>query len=318
MAAWVAFFESGVDPVVVGLVMGLLALAYPAARSDLERASESFRLFREQPTPELARDARESVRLAISPNDRLQQLFHPWTSYLIVPLFALANAGITVSGSFLARAYTSPVTLGILLGYVAGKPAGTVGAAWLLTRVSRGRIRPPVGWAAVTGAGAIAGIGFTVSLLIASLAFHGSQLAEAKVGMLSAAVCASALGWAVFRLTALLPERLRLRALLGTADTIIDLAVPVDPERDHVRGPDQAPVTLVEYGDFECPYCGQAEPVVRELLADYGDLRYVWRHLPLTDVHPHALARGRGRRGRGQRRASSGKCTTSCSTTRAR
>ena len=87
-AAWVAFFESGVDPVVVGLAMGLLAVAYPAARSDLEQASESFRLFREQPIPELAHDARESVRLALSPNDRLQQLFHPWTSYLIVSLFA--------------------------------------------------------------------------------------------------------------------------------------------------------------------------------------------------------------------------------------
>ena len=289
VAAWIAFFESGVDPVVVGLVMGLLALAYPASRHDLEQASESFRLFREQPTPELARAARESVRLALSPNDRLQQLFHPWTSYLIVPLFALANAGITITGGFLAQAYTSPVTLGILLGYVAGKPAGTVGAAWLLTRISRGRIRPSAGWAAVTGAGAIAGIGFIVSLLIASLAFGGSQLAEAKVGILSAALCASVLGWAVFRVTALLPKRLRLRALLGTAETITDLAVPVDPERDHIRGPDRAPVTMVEYGDFECPYCGRAEPAVRELLAGSGDLRYVWRHLPLTDVHPHAL-----------------------------
>ena len=123
MAAWIAFFESGVDPVVVGLVMGLLALAYPATRRDLERAFESFRLFREQPIPELARAAQQSVRLALSPNDRLQQLFHPWTSYLIVPLFALANAGITVDGSLLARAYTSPVTLGILLGYVVGKRA---------------------------------------------------------------------------------------------------------------------------------------------------------------------------------------------------
>jgi Na+/H+ antiporter NhaA len=288
VAAWVAFFDSGVDPVVVGLIMGLLALAYPASRSDLERASETFRLFREQPTPELAQEARESVRTAISPNDRLQQLFHPWTSYLIVPLFALANAGITVSGIFLARAFTSPVTLGILVGYVVGKPLGTVAAAWLLTRVTRGRIRPPIGWAAVAGAGAIAGIGFIVSLLIASLAFHGAQLAEAKVGVLSAALCASALTWVVFRITALLPKRRRLRALLGTAETIIDLAVPVDPERDHVRGPARALVTLVEYGDLECPYCGQAEPVVRELLADYGDLRYVWRHLPLTDVHPHA------------------------------
>ena len=271
-----------------------VAFAYPAARSDLEQASESFRLFREQPTPELARDVRESVRTAISPNDRLQQLFHPWTSYLIVPLLALANAGITVSGSFLAHAFTSPVTLGILLGYVVGKPVGTVGAAWLLARVSRGRIRPPVGWAAVTGAGAIAGIGFIVSLLIASLAFGGAQLAEAKVGVLSAAVCASVLGLVIFRLTAMLPKRLRLRALLGTAETITDLAVPVDPEHDHVRGPAEAPVTLVEYADFECPYCGLAEPVVRELLAGYGDLRYVWRHLPLTDVHPHALLAAEG------------------------
>jgi Na+/H+ antiporter NhaA len=287
-AAWVAFFESGIDPVVVGLVVGLLALAYPAARSDLEQASQSFRLFREQPTPDLASQARESVRLAISPNDRLEQLFHPWTSYLIVPLFALANAGITISGSFLARAFTSPVTLGILLGYVLGKPAGTLGAAWLLSRLSKGTIRPPIGWAAVAGAGAIAGIGFIVSLLIASLAFRGTQLAEAKIGVLSAAICASVLSWLVFRIAALLPAQLRIRALLGSAETIVDLTVPVDPEIDHVRGPSKAPVTVVEYGDFECPYCGQAEPVIRQLLAGHGDLRYVWRHLPLTDVHPHA------------------------------
>jgi Na+/H+ antiporter NhaA len=293
-AAWVAFYKSGVDPVVVGLVMGLLAAAHPATRSDLERASEEFRLFREQPTPDLARSAREGVRTALSPNDRMQQLFHPWTSYLIVPLFALANAGLTVNAGFLARAYTAPVTLGILIGYVVGKPVGTVGAAWLLTKVSRGRIRPPIGWAAVTDAGAIAGIGFVVSLLIASLAFHGAELAEAKLGILSGALCASVLTWIVVRLTALLPRRLRLRALLGTADTIIDLAVPVDPRRDHIRGPAKAPVTVVEYGDFECPYCGQAEPVIREILADYGDVRYVWRHLPLNDVHPHAQLAAEG------------------------
>jgi Na+/H+ antiporter NhaA len=288
IAAWVAFFNSGVDPVVVGLVVGLLALSYPAGRSDLEQASESFRLFREQPTPELANQARESVRTAISPNDRLLQLFHPWTSYLIVPLFGLANAGIVISGAFLARAYSSAVTLGIVVGYVVGKPVGTVTAAWLLTRISRGRIQPPVGWAAVTGAGTIAGVGFTVSLLIASLAFHGAVLAEAKVGILSAAVASSALTWIVFRITALLPKRLRLPALYGTAETIVDLAVPVDAGRDHVRGPEDAPVTLVEYGDLECPHCGQAEPVVRQMLAEHEDMRYVWRHLPLTDVHPHA------------------------------
>ena len=288
VAAWVAFHESGIDPIVVGLLMGLLTVAYPASRSALEQATEVFRRFREQPTPELAQTAREGVRTAISPNDRLQQIYHPWTSYLIVPLFALANAGVTISGELLARAFTSPVTLGILIGYVAGKPAGTAGAAWLLTRLSRGRVRPPIGWGAVIGVGTIAGIGFTVALLIASAAFSGELLEEAKIGILSAALGASALTWVVFRITNLLPKRLRALALLGRTETLVDLAVSVDDRLDQIRGPAKSPVTVVEYGDFECPYCGMAEPVVRELLADYGDVRYVWRHLPLTDVHPHA------------------------------
>jgi Na+/H+ antiporter NhaA len=288
LAAWIAVYESGLDPVTVGLVMGLLAYARPAARSDLEQATDLFRLFREQPTAELARSAAEGVQGALSPNERLEATFHPWTSFVIVPLFALANAGIVITGHFLAQAYTSAVTLGILVGYVVGKPLGTGAGALLVTWLSRGRVRPPIGWAAVAGTGAIAGVGFTVSLLIASLAFHGATLQEAKVGVLSAVLVASGLSWAVFKVVARLPKRLRLLALLGTADVITDLAVVVDPDRDHIRGPAASPVTMVEYGDFECPYCGQAEPVVRELLGSFGDVRYVWRHLPLTDVHPHA------------------------------
>ncbi|MGH8889445.1 MAG: Na+/H+ antiporter NhaA [Acidothermaceae bacterium] len=287
-AIWVALFKSGVDPVVVGLGMGLLTYAYPADRAALENATEEFKLFREQPTAELARQAGESVKAAVSPNARLQQLFHPWTSYLIVPIFALANIGIPLSGHFLADAFTSAVTLGIICAYVIGKPVGIVTTSWVVTKVSRGRLRPPVGWAAVGGAGTIAGIGFTVSLLIASLAFTGTQLQEAKVGVLSAAVLASLLTWLSFRVTEMLPAKARVVALLGRSESIVDLADAVDPERDHLRGSAEAAVTLVEYGDLECPYCGQAEPVVRELLADFGDVRYVWRHLPLTDVHPHA------------------------------
>jgi Na+/H+ antiporter NhaA len=288
LVAWAAFQRSGVDPVVVGLVMGLFTQAYPAARGDLELATERFRLFREQPTPELARVASITLSGSISPNERLQETFHPWTSYVIVPLFALANAGVQISGPFLAQAFTSPVTLGILAGYVLGKPVGIAGTSFLVTWLSKGKLRPPAGWASIIGAGTIAGIGFTVSLLIAALAFTGPELAEAKVGVLAAALCAAILTSVVFRVTALLPKRTRLRALFGTSDVIVDLAVPVDPDRDHIRGPMSAPVTVVEYGDFECPYCGRAEPSVRELLADFGDVRYVWRHLPLTDVHPHA------------------------------
>jgi Na+/H+ antiporter NhaA len=285
---WVALLKSGIDPILAGLVMGLLTYAYPAQRTDLERASDLFRLFREQPTPELARSAQAGLQSAISPNERLQQLYHPWTSYVIVPLFALANAGIVISGSFLSHAFTSPITLGILFGYVLGKPVGVLTSAWIVTRVSGGRLRPPVGWVAVAGGGTVAGIGFTVSILIATLAFHGSRLEEAKLGVLCAALVSSGATWTLFRATERLPKRLRLRALLGSARPIVDLAVPVDPDRDHVRGPLDAPVTLLEYGDLECPYCGQAEPVIRELLSDFGDLRYVWRHLPLNDVHPHA------------------------------
>jgi Na+/H+ antiporter NhaA len=287
-ATWVALLKSGVEPVVVGLAMGLLAYAYPAARSDLERAGERFREFREQPTPELERSARDELRSAISPNERLQLLYHPWTSYVIVPLFALANAGIAIDSGFLERALSSPITLGILFGYVAGKPVGILGVSWLVARLSRERLRPPVGWAAVAGSGTIAGIGFTVSLLVATLAFDGPQLEEAKVGILSAALCASIITWLLFRATVLLPRRVRIHALLGTDDPLVDLYIGLDAERDHIRGPIEASVTVVEYGDFECPYCGQAEPFVRELLREFGDVRYVWRHLPLNDVHPHA------------------------------
>ena len=288
IAAWVAFFKSGVDPIVVGLIFGLLTYAYSATRESLEQASEAFRQFREQPTAELAQSARNVVRTAISPNDRLAQLFHPATSYVIVPLFALANAGIVLNAGFLARAYTSPVTLGILIGYLVGKPLGTAGCAWLVTKLSHGRLTPSVGWGAVAGAGTVAGIGFTVSLLIASLALKGTSLAEAKLGILSAALAATILTWITFRLVNRLPTRARLRALLGTAEVITDLMVPVDPDRDHIRGPEESHVTVVEYGDFECPYCGMAEPAVRELLRDFGEIRYVWRHLPLNDVHPNA------------------------------
>jgi Na+/H+ antiporter NhaA len=287
LVTWAALLKSGVDPVVAGLAIGLTASAYSPARGDLEQATWLFRLFREQPTPELARSATAGLTSTLSPNARLQHLYHPWTSYVIVPLFGLANAGLVIDGGFLLHAYSSPITIGIIAGYVVGKPIGIVGTSWLLAKLSGGRMRPQVGWASVTVSGMIAGIGFTVSLLIATLAFQGPQLQEAKLGVLSAAILASVLAWTVFRITTLLSPRRRAVALLGDADVLVDLAVPVDPTRDHIRGPATASVTIVEYGDFQCPNCGQAEPVVRALLSD-DDIRYVWRHLPLTDVHPQA------------------------------
>jgi Na+/H+ antiporter NhaA len=285
--AWFGLIASGVDPIILGLVLGLSTSAYTPSRTDLERASRLFRLFREQPTAELARSATLGLTSTLSPNSRLQSRFLTWTTYMIVPLFALANAGVHLDAAFLSDAFTSPITWGVIVGYVVGKPIAVVGASWVIERVTARRIRPDVGWAAVAGSGTIAGIGFTVSFVVAALALHGVELDEAKIGVLAAGVVAALLTAAVYTVTWRLTGVRRARALLGDADQLIDLTDPVDPTRDHIRGPAEASVTLVEYGDLQCPYCGRAEPIVRELLTD-TDLRYVWRHLPLTDVHPQA------------------------------
>jgi Na+/H+ antiporter NhaA len=287
IGVWVALHESGVDPLISGLAAGLAIAAYPPPRTELERVTELARSFREQPTPELARSAQLGLTSAISANDRLEYRLHPWTSFVIVPLFALSNIGIHVEGELLADAVTSPITLGIVFGYVVGKPVGILLAAWLGSWLLR--LQPTLSWPVIAAGGTVAGVPFTVSILIAGIAFDGRALEEAKLGVLAAAILAALLSWAVVRAIARVPKEVRARQLRGTADDLLDLTEDVDPERDHIRGPDSAPVTLVEYGDYECPYCGQAEVVIRQLLEEFGDeLRYVWRHLPLNDVHPNA------------------------------
>ncbi|HTR74231.1 MAG TPA: Na+/H+ antiporter NhaA [Solirubrobacterales bacterium] len=294
-AIWVALYESGIDPVIAGLAIGLVTSAYPPSRHELERATDLTREFREQPTAGGALTARRSLAQAISPNERIQYALHPWTSYVIVPVFALANAGVHLTGGLLSDALTSPITIGIVVGYVVGKPLGIFLLPWLATRAP---VRKMVGggkltitWPGLLGTGTAAGVGFTVSFLIATLAFAGTRLDEAKVGVLAACLISPVVALAVFRGTsALIPTSRRLEQLRRTAESIIDLSDDVDPERDHIRGDPDGAVTLVEYADFECPYCGRAEPTIRQLLDTHhsGGLRYVFRHLPLQDVHPHA------------------------------
>ncbi|SDT72868.1 Na+/H+ antiporter NhaA [Jiangella sp. DSM 45060] len=298
---WLATLVSGVHATLAGIALGLIASAFPPSREDLERVGAVWRLFREQPVPEYARTASRTLATAISPNERLQHLFHPWANYLIVPLFALANAGLVINADVLREAATSPITLGIVLGLVVGKPVGIVGVTWLASRFGFPLTVP---WPQLIGAGTIGGVGFTVSLLIAGIAFEGHHLDDAKLGILAASVLATVLSLLVFRLIGHLPGRARTAGEDRLAAPIVDLADPVDPEADHIRGPADARVTLVEYGDFECPYCGRAEPVLRELTQAFGDdLTFVFRHLPLTDVHEHAqlaaeASEAAGRQGR--------------------
>ena len=199
MAVWVALHESGVDPVMTGLVVGLATTAYTPARGAW--SGQPSRRARSASSRRPSSPARRSRKIAsaLSVNERLQYRLHPWTSYVIVPLFALANLGIHIDGELLRDAATSPITLGIICGYVIGKPLGISAAAWLASRPWLSGLRLSLSWPTIAGGGAVAGIGFTVALLIASIAFTGQELAEAKLGILGAAIIASLLSWAIFR-----------------------------------------------------------------------------------------------------------------------
>lgn len=286
---WVATVESGLHPSIAGMVAGLLIAARPPRRGDVEQAASLFRAFRQSPMPNVGLSAKRGLQRAVSVNERLQTVLHPWTSYAIVPLFALANAGVDLRGGVLGEALRSPITLGIVVGLVAGKLAGIGLGALGAVRLGLGALPQGVGSGQALGGAALSGIGFTVSLLIADLAFDDAALRDqATVGVLLAAALAAFVGWLVFRLAATLRgER--------TASLPMVLDRSVDPDRDHIRGPAGAPLTLVEYADFECPFCGRATGVVHELIERFGDeLRYVFRHLPLTDVHGYAELAARG------------------------
>jgi Na+/H+ antiporter NhaA len=280
---WLCTIESGLHPTIAGMAAGLAVTAYPPRRDVVERAARGFRAFRQSPLPSVGRSAQLELVRAVSVNERLQAALHPWTSFVIVPLFALANAGVDLRGGLLGDALTSPLTWGIVLGLVVGKLVGIGAASLGAVRLGLGPLPQGVGSGQVVAGAALCGIGFTVSLLIADLAFERpEERDQAIVGVLLAGVLASVLGWVLFELAA------RLRGE-RTAGLPLVLDRPVDPERDHVRFGPAAPMTLVEYGDFECPFCGKATGVVRELYERFGDdLRYVFRHLPLQDVHEHA------------------------------
>jgi Na+/H+ antiporter NhaA len=139
-------------------------------------------------------------REAVSPLARVEAALHPWTSYLIVPIFALANAGVELSAVALRDAATSRITLGIVIGLVVGKVIGIMLAGLLMVRTGLGRLPAGCRWEHMAGLSVVAGIGFTVSLFIADLAFgEGSLQDQAKVGILVASLLAGTLGFLVFR-----------------------------------------------------------------------------------------------------------------------
>jgi NhaA family Na+:H+ antiporter len=185
---WFGVHESGVHATLAGVVFGLMTPARAwISEGRLGRMVEKTSGFlggESWESPEhrysVLSQLSEAARKSISPLQRFETGLHPWVGFLIMPVFALANAGVTVETSY----FTSPVAVAVMLGLLVGKPLGIVGVSWLAVRLGLARLPEGVGWGAVLGGGFLAGIGFTMAMFIASLALAGDLLDAAKVGIL--------------------------------------------------------------------------------------------------------------------------------------
>ena len=207
VAVWYATFRSGVHATIAGVVLGLMAPALPLLQG---RAFESIEdvLSGDRVDPSAIMDVNWKMKEQVAVTTRLTQLLSPWTSFVIIPIFAVANAGIPLSSDALSSAVSSRVTLGVILGLVVGKTVGVTVFSFLAVRLNVASLPTGVTFAHILGAGAVAGIGFTVALFIARLAFpgdgeEGATLAdEAIKGVLVASILATVLGFVLLRIAA--------------------------------------------------------------------------------------------------------------------
>jgi NhaA family Na+:H+ antiporter len=201
---WLATYQSGIHATIVGVALGLLTPSQAQAPSSSQETPPT----RQEPDPHTVQFVSAQARASISVVERLEHVLHPWTSYAIVPIFALANAGITFGGNVVADAVGSPITTGIVIGLVVGKLSGVFGSAWLAHRLDFATLPEGVSWLHIAAAAGVAGIGFTVSIFIASLAFSDPHLVvEAKIGVLVASLLATLLGAGILRVAGRPPGR---------------------------------------------------------------------------------------------------------------
>jgi NhaA family Na+:H+ antiporter len=198
-ALWLALHESGVHATLVGVALGLMTPTEPIRRPELIDAAE----LADVSSYEAARQTATAAREAVSVVEWLEHQLHPWTSFAVLPLFALANAGIPLSRNTVGDALTSAVAGGIVLGLVIGKLVGISSFTWLAVRLRIARLPDGVTWSGIVAVSALAGIGFTVSIFVTGLAFGGEPLEEqAKIAILAASLLAAAIGATLFVATA--------------------------------------------------------------------------------------------------------------------
>jgi NhaA family Na+:H+ antiporter len=200
VALWFAVYESGVHPTLAGVLVGLLISARPSRSDQIQRLRVYGRALIEVPTAQRARLASLAASASVSPAERMERMLHPWSAYLVVPIFGLANAGVHLDAEAVRAAATSPITIGTAVALVVGNAVGITAASGIALRLGLGVLPGRVRYSHLVGGAILAGIGFTISLFIAELAFDDPLLHEqAKIGILLGSVVAAVLGAWVLR-----------------------------------------------------------------------------------------------------------------------
>jgi NhaA family Na+:H+ antiporter len=198
VAAWYATYQSGVHATIAGVAVGLLTPAQPLTPSDTVRRWALD--LSDEPNASEMRQLMVIARESVSPAEHLEVRLHPFTSFVVLPVFALANAGVVIHRDMLGTGGARALAAGVALGLVLGKFVGIIAGSWMATRLRLAVLPEGVEWSHMAGIAALGGIGFTVSLFISGLAFDDAQLADAaKLAILVASTAAAVIGTLVLR-----------------------------------------------------------------------------------------------------------------------
>ncbi|MDO5285791.1 MAG: Na+/H+ antiporter NhaA [Actinomycetia bacterium] len=269
---WYAFYRSGVHPTLAGVLIALLMPVYGVRSQDVAAANEVARLYRQSPAPVTAATLREALAYSMPMNQRLSFFLPPYVNFLVVPLFALANAGVALSPQSLSTAFTSRITWAVIIGMVVGKFLGvTLGSALVLRWVPASRL-PGVDVPRIMGIAALSGIGFTISLLVAGLALENEAARDqARIGVLCASLGALVLAALIFRIAD------RVSPLPPSPGQTLRREVN---EHDLATGDPHAPHTLINYADMTYENRWRLMEALKGIahLRDAGHVRLVLRH----------------------------------------
>ena len=271
---WYALYRSGVHATLAGVLIALLMPVYTVRTRDVDESNEIATLYRQAPAPATALALRESLIYSMPLNQRLAFVLPPYVNYVVVPLFALANAGVVLSADSLGNAFSSRLTWAIVAGLVLGKVLGVgLGAGIVLKLVPHSRLHG-LDMPRILGLGALSGMGFTISLLVVNIAFEDETLRDqARLGVLLASLMALVLAWVIFRVAG------RLSPLPEPAGEVLER--PVDVERDLTVGDQDAPHVLVNYADMNDEGRWRLAEALQasQHLVQSGELLLVMRHI---------------------------------------